>query len=70
MERSAATAMALTGFFADGCVKLAQADRWQVVSVSFSDLGNGQTLWLAEIRDLNNIDSNTLWSPLPWHDWA
>lgn len=69
-ERSAATAMALTGFFAVGCVRLKQADRWRVVSVSFSDLGNGQTLWLAEVRDLESDDQVIRWAPIPWHDWA
>ena len=69
-ERSSATAMALTGFFADGCVRLLEADRWRVVSISFNDLGKGQTLWLVGLRDSKNHDSNTFWAPLPWHDWA
>ena len=70
-ERSSATAMALTGFFADGCAVLAKRDRWRVVDVTYNDLGNGQTLWLAEVIDTEaNATTDTHWAPIPWHDWA
>lgn len=71
-EMQSAIAMALTGFFLDTCSRLEQVQTWRVVSVTHRDMGNGQSLWLAEVVSMRQgtAETITMWAPIPWHDWA
>ena len=71
-EAQAAIAMALTGFFLDSCALLQRSQTWRVISVTYRDLGNGQTLWLTEVESKSTGDELpvTRWAPIPWHNWA